>query len=240
MNTELHSPINGIKYKCSLKSIFFSSFLFLFSAILYAQYSAYGLAAYTINENSPHQVYVSQEPNTTGGNTWTHIGNLNNGTNNLPGRAKDCVVVGDKLYVVYITSDYQNLGIYVYDLNNLAAGVQPLGSGLFGTLGNGTKIERVYGISRSLDNVYYGISSPTSGPEFIFAFDITTGAIVPNAFGAGVDHIELVMAPGYSGYSIGTNEDMTLVQGIYTFLYNLTVQEVVPIGLLALISQMDK
>jgi len=105
---------------------------------------------------------------------------------------------------VYISPDLLSLGIYIYDLNNPTAGVQPLGSGLFGTLGNGTTIKKVYGISRTKNNEYYAISS-VPGPDFIFSFDITTGNVVPNAFGAGIDHLDLVMAPGYSGFSIGTN-----------------------------------
>ena len=184
-------------------------FIVFIAAKSHAQFSTYGIAAYTIHEDPPHQVYVSSNPTTTGPNTWTYIGNLNNGTNDLPGRAKDCVVRGDFLYVVYLGGSNTDCGIYIYDLNNPTAGVQPLGSGLFGALGNGTNVERVNGISRSINNEYYAISSPSSGPDFIFSFDINTGVIAPNAFGIGIDHINLVMAPAYSGFTIGTNEDMT-------------------------------
>ena len=127
-------------------------FIVFIAAKSHAQFSTYGIAAYTIHEDPPHQVYVSSNPTTTGPNTWTYIGNLNNGTNDLPGRAKDCVVRGDFLYVVYLGGSNTDCGIYIYDLNNPTAGVQPLGSGLFGALGNGTNVERVNGISRSINN----------------------------------------------------------------------------------------
>ncbi|WP_396602794.1 LamG-like jellyroll fold domain-containing protein [Algibacter sp. R77976] len=185
-------------------------FIVFVSTSSYAQFSTYGVAAYTINEDAPHQVYVSTSPTTTGPNTWTYIGDLNNGTNDLPGVARDCVILGDSLYVTYITADYSTVGIYIYDLTNPTAGVQPLGTGIFGTLGDGTAIERVFGISRTSNNEYYAINSPHSGSgsHFIFSFDINTGNVVPNAFGAGIDHVDLVMAPAYSGFTISTNEDM--------------------------------
>ena len=190
------------------KTTFYGLIFILSLSTGHAQFSTYGLAAYTINEDVPFQVYVSPNPNIVGPNTWTYIGDLNNGVNDLPGRAKDCIVVGDILYVAYIGASTQTVGLYSYDLNNPTAGVQPVGSGLFGTLGDGTPIELVNGISRTKNNVYYAISSPSSGPDFIFTFDITTGNVVPNAFGPGIDHLDLAMDPGYSGFTIGTNEDM--------------------------------
>ncbi|MBB5269987.1 LamG-like jellyroll fold domain-containing protein [Algibacter amylolyticus] len=184
--------------------------MILLSLTSHAQFSTYGIAAYTINEGIPHQVYVSQNPNATGPNTWTYIGNLNNGTNDLPGDARDCVIVGDKLYIVYLGANFTDTGIYIYDLNNPTAGVQPMGSGLFGNLGDGSTIERVNGIGRSINNEFFAVSSPSGGrSDFIFSFDTTTGNVVPNAFGAGIDHLDLVMNPAYSGFTIGTNEDMT-------------------------------
>ncbi|WP_397363925.1 LamG-like jellyroll fold domain-containing protein [Olleya sp. R77988] len=186
-----------------------SIFMVFVSLNSYAQFSTYGIAAYTINESSPHQVYVSQNPNTTGPNTWTYIGDLNNGLNDLPGEARDCIIIGDVLYVVYTGTNPTDSGIYIYDLNNPTAGVQPLGSGLFGTLGDGSTIERVNGIGRSIDNQLYAVSSPSGRPDFIFSFDSDSGTVVPNAFGTGIDHLELVMDPAYSGFTIGTNEDMT-------------------------------
>ncbi|MDX1279422.1 hypothetical protein [Oceanihabitans sediminis] len=175
----------------------------MFTSSLHAQFNTYGFAAYTINENAPYQVYTSTNPSTSGGNTWIYIGNLNNGSDDLPGRARDCIVIGDNLYVVYNDPNNNESGVYIYDLNSPSAGVQPLGIGLFGSLNDGRVVEKVNGITRTEDNIYYGVS----GNDFIFAFDITTGQIVPDAFG-GNDHIDLVMAPGSTNFTIGTNEDM--------------------------------
>lgn len=97
----------------------------MFTSSLHAQFNTYGFAAYTINENAPYQVYTSTNPSTSGGNTWIYIGNLNNGSDDLPGRARDCIVIGDNLYVVYNDPNNNESGVYIYDLTVLQQGCNP-------------------------------------------------------------------------------------------------------------------